>query len=202
MRPSIMSDGATMSTPASRVSERLLLQYREGLVVEHIAGLVDEAVLPMARVGIERDVGDDADFRKALLQFAHAARHQALGIEGLLGVGGLQRGVDHRKERDRRNAECERLLDHREQVVDAAARRRRASKPPARGALLPSRTNTGRIRSSGARRALAHQAAREFVAAHAAHAAMRETCPRRRSLVVTVARKRAGTLAWRPHLIR
>ena len=67
-----------MSTPASRVRERLLLQHHEGLVVDHVAGLVDQAVLPMDGVRIERDVGDHSHLREALLELAHAARHQAL----------------------------------------------------------------------------------------------------------------------------
>ena len=37
--------------------------------------VVFQAILAMARVRIERDVGDDAELRKALLHSAHGARN-------------------------------------------------------------------------------------------------------------------------------
>ncbi len=78
MRPSIMSDGATMSTPASACTSACRTSSAHGLVVQHVAVGVQHAVLAVAGVGVERDVGQDAEFGKALLQFAHRARHQAL----------------------------------------------------------------------------------------------------------------------------
>ena len=60
------------------VAKRLLDERGDRLVVEHVAGGVDQAVLAVAGVRIERDVGDDAELGKALLQRAHGARHEAL----------------------------------------------------------------------------------------------------------------------------
>jgi hypothetical protein len=110
MRPSIMSDGATTSAPACGVAQRLLGQRLEGLVVHHVAarvGGVDQAVLAVAGVGIERHVGDHAQLGEARLQRLHGARHQALGIPGLLGAGRLAGAVDHREQRQRRHAQAQ-----------------------------------------------------------------------------------------------
>ena len=68
------------------MSERLLLQHGNGFVVQDVAGLVDQAVLSMAGIRIERDVRDDADLWEASLHFANAARHQAIRVEGLFGL--------------------------------------------------------------------------------------------------------------------
>ena len=64
MRPSIMSDGATMSTPACAWVSACLSQHRDRLVVQDVAGVVDDAVLAVAGVRIERDVGHDAELRE------------------------------------------------------------------------------------------------------------------------------------------
>ena len=45
MRPSIMSLGATMSTPASACTSACSAQHRDGLVVDDVAGRVEQAVL-------------------------------------------------------------------------------------------------------------------------------------------------------------
>jgi hypothetical protein len=60
MRPSIMSDGAMMSAPGRRLVERLADQHLDRGVVQHIAGRIDQAVLPVAGIGIERNIGEHA----------------------------------------------------------------------------------------------------------------------------------------------
>ena len=47
-----------------RMRQRLIDQHLDGLIVQYVAGLVDKAVLPMAGEGVERDVGNDAQFRQ------------------------------------------------------------------------------------------------------------------------------------------
>jgi hypothetical protein len=96
MRPSIMSDGATMSTPA-RHDIRPAHQHGDRFVIENIAGVVDQAVLSVARVRIERDVGDHAEFREALLEGCDRLRREAVGIERLLGTEALPARVDDRE---------------------------------------------------------------------------------------------------------
>src|SRR3546814_10806350 len=45
----------------ARLIQRLSHQYLDRLVVENIARAVDQPVLPMTGIGIERDVGEHAD---------------------------------------------------------------------------------------------------------------------------------------------
>ena len=173
MRPSIMSDGATMSAPASRMRDGLLDERVDGLVVDDVAGVVDEAVLAVRRERIERDVGDDAEFGKRLLERAHGALREAVGIPRFARIEALRLGRRDRKQRERRNAERVRLAGDAQRARRSKAARRRASTAPARASSRPSRTNTGRIRSVGGQVGLAHQRAREGIAAHAARAGMR-----------------------------
>ena len=60
------------------VTQRLLYERFDGFVVQHVTTLVYQAVLPMVSVGIEGNVGDDAERRETLLQRAHRARHQTV----------------------------------------------------------------------------------------------------------------------------
>ena len=75
-RPSIMSDGAMMSQPASRLHQRLLDQHRDGFVVEDDAVVAQQAVMAVAGVGIERHVAQDADLRHFLLDGADGPADQ------------------------------------------------------------------------------------------------------------------------------
>jgi hypothetical protein len=101
--------------------QRLLRQHGHGLVVEDVAGVVEQAVLAVAGEGVQRHVGQQAQLGEALLQFAHRARHQAFGVGGLAAVGRLQRQLDHREQRHHRHAQLHAVFGHREQAVQAAA---------------------------------------------------------------------------------
>jgi hypothetical protein len=75
----------------------------------------------VAGEGVQRHVGEQAQFREALLQFAHGARHQAFGVHGLAAVGRLLGRIDHREQCHHRHAQLEAVFSHGEQAVDAAA---------------------------------------------------------------------------------
>ena len=164
MRPSIMSLGATMSAPARAWLSACSHQRVHGLVVEHVAVLVDQPVLPVRGVRVERDVGDHAQVREARLQRAHRALHQAFLVPGRRGIErlGLRRG--HRKQRDRRDAQLAGQLADAQQLVDRHALdaghrgHRRAA-----GQLVHEH---GVDQVIGGQDRLAHETARELVAAH------------------------------------
>ena len=61
MRPSIMSDGAMMSAPAAAWLSAWPTSTSTVSSLSDIAGLVEQPVLPVAGIGIERDVGQHAD---------------------------------------------------------------------------------------------------------------------------------------------
>ena len=71
-------------------------------IVHHVAGRIEDTVLTVRRVGIERNIGQDAKFGKSLLQLACDARHDPVGIRRLTPVGRLERLFDDRKQRDDR----------------------------------------------------------------------------------------------------
>jgi hypothetical protein len=73
--------------PGLGMAERLLGQHFQRLVVEHVARdrRVDQAVLAVAGVGVERHVGDHAQFRELLLQRLDHARHQTVRVPGFFG---------------------------------------------------------------------------------------------------------------------
>ena len=104
-----------------RLIERLLLQRLDGLVVEDIAVLIHQPVLPVGCIGIERHVRHHADIRHLRLDGAHRPADQIFRIPGLAGVLGapLVRGVG--KQRDGGNAQIARFGHGLHQPVDGHA---------------------------------------------------------------------------------
>ena len=119
-RPSIMSEGASTSAPASACTSdwRTSTSSVSSLAISPPR---TQPVVAMAGVGIERDVEDDADVEARRLDGARRAAHEVLGIEGLARVLGAQLGLGVGKERDRRDAERSRLLRGGDDVVDREA---------------------------------------------------------------------------------
>ena len=72
MRPSIMSLGATTSQPACACTMACSHSTCYGLVVENLA-IANDAVLPVAGVGVERDVADYTDVVVRILDGANGA---------------------------------------------------------------------------------------------------------------------------------
>ena len=64
----------------------------------------------MGGVGVERNVGDDAQFRKTLFQGAHHAGYQAFRIIGFGRIQAFERQIDHRENRQGRDAELDAFL--------------------------------------------------------------------------------------------
>ena len=68
-----------------RMTERLFDQRVTGHIVQYITGLVDDAVLTVGGVGVQRNVGDDADLRYRRLQFGHRTLYQSVSLIGSFG---------------------------------------------------------------------------------------------------------------------
>ena len=158
--------------------QRLAGQRLDGGVVGDAAGGVQHPVLAVVGVRVEGDVGDHAELGDGLLDRAHGARHQAVGVAGLVAAGGLARRVDDREQRHRGQPQFGGALGLpaqfvRPQAVDAGHGFDRLA---ARGRAREQRPDQVVGRQAG----LAQQAAREVVAAHAAHARGREAGGKRR----------------------
>ena len=87
-----------MSQPASRLDQRLLHQHRDRFVVEDLA-VAQQPVMAVAGVGIERDVGEEADVRHCLLDGAQRAADEIVRVERFAAVGVAQRRIGVGKER-------------------------------------------------------------------------------------------------------
>ncbi len=80
-RPSIMSDGAMMSAPACACTSACSTSTGDGVVIDDAAAVIDQPVVAMRRVGIERDVGQHADLRHRILDGADRAADEIVGVE-------------------------------------------------------------------------------------------------------------------------
>jgi hypothetical protein len=141
MRPSIMSLGATMSTPACGLHQRLLDQHFDGLVVQDVAGVVEQAVLAVAGERVERHVGHHAQLREFLLQ-RRTTRGTSLRDSRLRGRRASSARIDDREQRQHRDAQGHALLRHRQQQVEAE-RSTPGMEATAWRLRSPSSTNTG-----------------------------------------------------------
>ena len=112
-----------------------------------------------------------AELGEALLQLAHDARHQAVGVQRLAAVVALQRRLEHRKQRQHRDAERARTPRRPVAGGRASGAARRASRRRPATTSWPSSTNTGRIRSLAWRRDSRTSVAAPGVAAQAPRAA-------------------------------
>ena len=139
------------------LDQRLLDQHRAGRVVEHIARRVDQPVMAVRRIGIERDVGEHADLGRRLLHRPDRAADEIVGVERLA-----------RHRRCAARAACWGTGRRRECRGRAPrAPCRRAGRPtsatrPARLATgsstpCPSAMNSGQIRSAGRQHRLREQ---------------------------------------------
>ena len=73
-----------------RLDQRLLGQDGDRLVVEDIAIVVGQAVMAVAGVGIERDVGQHADLGHRILDRLDRAADEVVGVERLAGIVAAQ----------------------------------------------------------------------------------------------------------------
>src|SRR5579859_3947615 len=155
------------------MTQRLLYQHFDGLVIEHITAGIDEPVLSMAGIGIKRDIGDDTQLRKSLLQRPDGCRGEAFRIEGLARIGGSETIVDHREQCDGRNSELHTPLRLLEQAVDGQAFHARHGRHRFT-AILSIDNKYGKYEVIGRQAVLTHQPTRKIIVAHPAHPSTRE----------------------------
>ena len=84
--------------------QRLADEHRDGLVVEDGVA-AQQSVVAMARIGVERDIGDEADGGRRGLDRAAGAAHEIVGIQRLAALGIAPVGIGIGEEREGGNAE-------------------------------------------------------------------------------------------------
>jgi len=144
----------------------LAYQGVDGDVVHHVALGIDDAVLTVGGEGVQRDVGDHAQFGQGRLQGPHRPLGQAVGIPGLGRVQALLLRGNHREQGQGGDAQFQADRGLAQQLVHAQAfdpRHRCDRLAPA----LALADEDGIDQVVGGQPVLAHQAAREGVAAHA-----------------------------------
>ncbi len=102
------------------LAERLAAKRLERLVVEDHA-VPDQPVLAVAGVGIEGDIGDQAELREPALEEPERAADEVLRVPGLAAVLGLGVRRGHRKERHGRDAGLEHPLGRAQDAIRAVA---------------------------------------------------------------------------------
>ena len=90
--------------------QRLLSQYCHSFIVHYITIGIDQPVLPMTGIGVERNISDNAKLRKAFLQLAYYTGHKTHRIGGLGGSKIFQTGLDNGKNSNRGYAELQALF--------------------------------------------------------------------------------------------
>ena len=146
-RPSIMSDGAMMSQPAS-ASTRACLTSTSTVSSLRISPSLEQAVMAVAGIGIERDVAQDADVGHFLLDGADGAADEVVRVERL-GAGLVaQAGVGIGEQGEAGDVAAAPRVRRRAPPRRPKSAPPRASSPPGCGCVSPSMRNSGQIRSS------------------------------------------------------
>jgi hypothetical protein len=96
-------------------------QRVDGDVVLHVAFFVENAVLPVGGERVQRDVGDDSQFRELRTQGAGGALGDTLGVPGFGSVQRLEFWRRHREQRQRRNPQLDPLGRFFQQQIDGQA---------------------------------------------------------------------------------
>ncbi len=104
------------------LDERLLGQHLHGVVVDHLARRIGEAVVPVAGVRVERDVGQHSDLRHRVLDRLDRAADEVVGVERLARVVRAQLAGRVGEQGDAGNSEVGGEADAAGQLVDAPAR--------------------------------------------------------------------------------
>ena len=164
-----MSDGAMMSQPASACTSACCTS------ISMVASLCtspsrDQPVMAVAGIGIERHIAQHADLRHRLLDRAHRAADQIVGVDGFAPVFAFQLGIGVGE--TARSPECPGppLPSPPPPPGRPTAAPRRAWRRSASRLFSPSITKSGQIRSARRQRVFGHQPPRPVVAAQAAHA--------------------------------
>ena len=113
-----MSEGAITSAPARAWLSACLTSAAHRLVVDDALAL-HQAVVSMAGVRVERDVGDETELRKLLLDRAARPANEIALVERLAAVLVLQVGLGEGEERERRHAQFDGARGLPDRLVDA-----------------------------------------------------------------------------------
>ena len=145
-RPSIMSEGAMMSAPASTCTSAWRTSTCDGEVIMHIA-VADQPVMAVAGIGIERHVAQDADLGTAFLMARTLRQTRLLALMASRPSSLLS---EDRWRETARSPECpaEQPAPLQPRPDPTIAGRRPASKRPVRASARP---RSGRWARSGRR---------------------------------------------------
>ena len=157
---------------ATRLSECLLCQNCNSLIVHDVAVGVEQSVLAVGCERVQCNVGHQPQFREALLQCAHDGGYQPLWVESFAAVFGFQRRIKHRKQRHHRYSQLQAFFSDRQKTVQAAPLHAGHG-----GHILSlpvaSQHEHRKDQVCGVQVVLAHQGARELISAQTPRSAQR-----------------------------
>ena len=103
------------------LNQSLLSEDFDGDVVHDIAVFIDNTILPVAGVGVEGDIGEQAQLREVLFKAGDDSRNQSFGVDGLGTIERFERRIDDGKQRHHRDAELNALARHLQNRVGRVA---------------------------------------------------------------------------------
>ncbi len=163
-----MSDGATTCAPASACDKACLDQHGHGLVIDDIPVVIDETVLSVAGVGIQRDIGDDTQRRHCLPHCGNRPLNQTVRIERLFSDGGLLVIGNHRKQRNGGDTQRIQPTGPGNQAIDRQALYARHGRH-GHALIVALHDEAGLYQVRRGEHIFPHHSPRELVATHASH---------------------------------
>lgn len=113
-----MSEGGNDVGARLSMNHCLFGQYGYGLIVHDIATCVDQTVLAMAGVRVERNIRDDAQFGEAAFQCGNGARYQPVRVECFFSAQCFQIGAYYREQCQCGDTQLHAFFGHGEQQVE------------------------------------------------------------------------------------
>jgi hypothetical protein len=99
----------------------LLCKHLNGRIIQDVTRIVQQAILPVAGVRVECNVGHDAQCGKVFFQSGHHMRHQTLGVGRLDAIGRFKVCADDWKKRHHWDAQFNALFGHMQKQIQTDA---------------------------------------------------------------------------------
>ena len=150
------------------MGQGLFDQRIHGDIVEHIAVVIDDAVLTMGGERVQRAIGDNTHFRHGRLDGAHGTLGQPIRIPGFAAVQGFHVGRGDRKQGHGGDAQLGQFAGFFDQQIDTFAFH--TGHGGHRFGLVAAFQHKDRVdQVVHGESVLAHQPTGEVIATHAAH---------------------------------
>ena len=99
------------------MSQRLFDQRINRWIIENITVGIDDSILAMAGIWIQRNVSHDAKIWELFFEFFDRLRDQAIGIKCFFTIGGFKFGPDYWKQSHDWNAKRDAVFGNQHELI-------------------------------------------------------------------------------------